>query len=435
PASSAWARRALVVGAVVGLWLLLTPDLVRVVSTLPALSGDVTPALRAALGPETLRSQSPVLALVLTPVTWVTAPLLAGLTPQLSTASRLATLVLPLVLVLIHNEWVVRSQTRFEDATLERTRRDANNQVSAGVRRMTQARRQASPFRLHPTGCPEAAIIWKNLLLAHRTNLWTIIGLGVGGLTTAGIVVSRIGLPSWTIVIVMVGGLVGLAMAPMMAGHQWRNDLRSDLLRVEMIRAWPVVGWRLFAAEVAPPAIVATLYGSFAGGALVVAGVAAAHPTITDVVLLPPNLAATLGVSTVTLLALGLATVLPLVAAVASLSATLQNLVALLWPSWTQLGPRRTGSAAHIGQGLLTGLGLTLVMAVGFLPSAILVGGVLGTQLWLLELPFIAWELPVLGLLAALPVLAVAGGLVRLGGSLWDALDPSTELLGGTRGT
>ena len=50
-------------------------------------------------------------------------------------------------------------------------------------------------------------------------------------------------------------------------------------------------------------------------------------------------------------------------------------------------------------------------MAVGFLPSAILVGGVLGTQLWLLELPFVAWELPVLGLLAALPVLAVAVGL------------------------
>ena len=218
-------------------------------------------------------------------------------------------------------------------------------------------------------------------------------------------------------------------MTPLMAGHQWRNDLRTDLLRIEVIRTWPIDGWRLFASQVLPPAIIATLYAAAAGGTLLIAGIAAGKPTATRMVLVPPDLAASLGVPYVVLLLLGLAALLPLIAAIALLSATLQNLLALLWPSWIQLGRRRSGSAAHIGQGLLTGLGMMVALAVGLLPGAVLVGAWLWLQLRVVEIPLVAWELPALGLLAIIPLVVIVGLLTRFGGVLWDQLDPSAEIL------
>jgi hypothetical protein len=218
-----------------------------------------------------------------------------------------------------------------------------------------------------------------------------------------------------------------------MAGHQWRNDLRTDLLRIDVIRTWPIDGWRLFTSQVVPPAMVAILYATGAGGLPLIAGIAATTPGASGTVLLPPDLAASLGVSQLTLLLLGLATLLPLVAAVAALSATLQNLLALLWPSWIQLGQRRTGSAAHIGQGMLTGLGLLVALAVGLLPGGLLIGTWLFLQLRVAELPFIAWQLPLLGMTAVIPLAVIVWLLTRFGGVLWDQLDPSAELLGAER--
>jgi hypothetical protein len=185
----------------------------------------------------------------------------------------------------------------------------------------------------------------------------------------------------------------------------------------------------LFASQVLPPAIIATLYAAAAGGTLLIAGIAAGKPTATRMVLVPPDLAASLGVPYVVLLLLGLAALLPLIAAIALLSATLQNLLALLWPSWVQLGRRRSGSAAHIGQGLLTGLGMMVALAVGLLPGAVLVGAWLWLQLRVVEIPLVAWELPALGLLAIIPLVVIVGLLTRFGGVLWDQLDPSAEIL------
>ena len=227
----------------------------------------------------------------------------------------------------------------------------------------------------------------------------------------------------------MVGGVLGMGMTPLMAGHQWRNDLRTDLLRIELIRTWPIDGWRLFVSQVLPPAIIATLYAAAAGGIVLIAGIAAGTPTATSIVLVPPELAASLGVPYVVLLLLGLATLLPLLAAIALLSATLQNLLALLWPSWIRLGRRRSGSAAHIGQGLLTSLGMMVALAVGLLPGAVLAGAWLWLQLRVVEIPLSAWELPVLGLLAVIPLVVIVGLLTRFGVALWDQLDPSAEIL------
>ena len=101
-------------------------------------------------------------------------------------------------------------------------------------------------------------------------------------LTAATAAVTWVSLPTWLIGILVVGALMVLVMTPLTAGHQWRNDLRTDLLRAELIRTWPVAGWRLFGAEVAGPAIIASLYATLATGVLLVAGVATRHLGVED---------------------------------------------------------------------------------------------------------------------------------------------------------
>ena len=430
PVATAWRRRGLVVAAVGVLWATLAPGILTIVGALPAPDGDLAPHLRAVLDPERLRTQAPMLSVLLTPARWVTGPVFAGLTSGGAMPGRLATLVWPLLLLVLHNEWVVRSQARFEEASLERSRRQAARHAP-GTRfsKFKRSQRTRTPFRLTGHGRPEVAIVWKNLMMAHRTNLCVAIGIAVVAVGLAAVVVGVTGLPDWLIAVTMVCGLLGLGVTPLMSGHQWRNDLRTDLLRLDVIRTWPISGWRLFAAQVLSPAIIATFYATTAGGVLLIAGIAAGGPTATRTVLVPPELAISLGVPYVVLLLLGLGTLVPLVAALALLSATLQNLLALLWPSWIQLGRRRSGSAAHIGQGLLTGLGMTLALVVGLLPGAVLVGTWLWLQLRVVEVPLVAWELPVLGLLAVIPLVAIVGLLTRFGGVLWDRLDPSAEIL------
>ena len=435
PAATAWRRRAMVLAVVAVFWTMLTPGIEAIAAGLPALGGDMASQLRAALHPERLRAEAPLLVVLLTPARWVTGPVFAGLATDTTLACRFETLVWPLLLVVLHNEWVVRSQTQFEEASLDRSRRQtADREAGARFRKIKQSQRQATPFRLRPVGHPETAIIWKNLMLAHRTNLFLTVGGGVLTVSVVAAVVAVTGLPNWLTAIMMVAGLVGLAMTPLMAGHQWRNDLRTDLLRIEVIRTWPLDGWRLFVSQVLPPTIVATLYGAAAGGVLLISGIAAGRPTATGLAIVRPELAASLGVPYVVLLLLGLAAALPLIAAVASLSATLQNLLALLWPSWIQLGRHRSGSAAHIGQGLLTGLGLLMAMAVGLLPGAVLVGAWLFIQIRVVDIPLNAWELPVMSLVGVIPLAAIIGLLTRFGGVLWDQLDPSAEILSASGG-
>ena len=436
PAATAGRRRVIVLAAVALLWMTLSPDIVSVVAGLPALGGDTAPQLRAALDPDRLRLEAPRLVMLLTPTRWVTGPFFAGLAPDTTLAGRLATLVWPLLLVLLHNEWVVRSQTQFEEASLERSRRQAaSREAGARFHKIRQSRREATPFRLRPIGHPETAIVWKNLMLAYRANLLATVGIGVVAVGGVATVVAVTGLPDWLTAIMMIGGGGGLAMTPLMAGHQWRNDLRTDLLRIEVIRTWPIDGWRLFVSQVLPPAIIATLYAAAAGGVLLISGIAAGKPTATGSVLVRPELAASLGVPYVVLLLLGLAALLPLIAAIASLSATLQNLLALLWPSWIQLGQRRSGSAAHIGHGLLTGFGMMLATALGLLPGAVLVGVWLFIQIRVADIPLSAWELPVISLTGVIPLAVIIGLLTRFGGMLWDQLDPSAEILGAGLGS
>ena len=78
---------------------------------------------------------------------------------------------------------------------------------------------------------------------------------------------------------------------------------------------------------------------------------------------------------------------------------------------------------------------MMVALALGLLPGAVLVGAWLWLQLRVVEIPLIAWELPVLGLLAVIPLVVIVGLLTRFGGVLWDRLDPSAEILSAGAGS
>ncbi len=71
-------------------------------------------------------------------------------------------------------------------------------------------------------------------------------------------------------------------------------------------------------------------------------------------------------------------------------------------------------------------LGLSLMLLS--IPSALLVGVSLLIQ-GALDIPWSAWELPMWGLLAAIPYAGGAYLIVVFGAQLWKAMDPSKEIL------
>jgi ABC-2 type transport system permease protein len=357
---------------------------------------------------------------LLAPFAWLCGPLL-GL-------DRLRGALFACALLAAHYEWVVRSRARFEDATVARARR----QLERGMKRSAFAKlsarsRQREPFHLAPTGSAEMAIYWKNLLLRGRMPLARTTGLLLGlGAAVAALGAALHAPEAFTGMVMFIGLMLMLPIAPL-AGIVLRNDLRVDLLHIDVLRPWPVAGWRLVAAELLAPATTA-LQVMLTGAGLVLGGAAAAWlaggSAVPDFL---RRITAPVGGAWPGLLAV-LTGLLVVGLPIALLSIAIQNLAALFLPGWVGLGLERQRGAALTGQRILVLLGHVLSLALGLVPPLLAAGAALLLQR-LLGLPWSPWELPLLALLAAALVLAEVGVLVRLGGALWDRLDPARELL------
>ena len=423
PPAAAWLRRGLALGIGLAFWGAVALAATRIeppdISVQGAGGRDFDPAAAAGAWAEAARASA--LDEVLAPFLWVARALGAGGSAPAWGPVALA------ALALAHLAWVERAGVRFEEAALARARR----RLDARTRRPRFARagaagRRREPFRLAAGGRPEAAILWKNLLLrgrrpVARTAAFILVGLGI---VTAGL--TALGAPPVPIAIAMSSGLALFGVVPLIAGLMLRHDLRVDLLHLETLRPWPLPGWRLVAAEVAAPAATALVLQVLGAGlvaasmvAVELAGGAARIPLPDRFLGGTPPLA-----MLAALLAGGLLAAWP----VAVISILLQNLLALLLPAWVPLGLERGRGTAAFGQRLLLGIAHLAGLALGVLPAALLAGG--GAVLLLaLGLEPSVWWLPPLGLLAGVGLLAEAALLLRLAGAAWDRLDPSQELL------
>lgn len=369
----------------------------------------------------------------LAPFLWLAAPIAAtGL-------ARLGGGLFFVLLLVLHYEWVVRSSARFEEAALARARR----RVRRGWRRgnwegLSRLARSRSPFRLEAARAPELAITWKNLLLRGRMPLRRGAGLTLLALACLALALAAagvLGIPP--IVDGMVAGIgFGLMLVmPLVAGNFLRNDLHVDFQHLEMLRAWPISGWRLVAAEILAPAVALLWIELMAAGVVAAAALAAAvsGAAARHAVLDPIPQALLGGASSASAFGAALAAALGGLAivalAVGLFSIALQNLAILLFPGWVPLGYAVPRGTSMFGQNLVVGLGRLLGLALGSI-APLLAGGLLYALLNLaLGLRFTPWELPVLAVAVALLYLVEVFLMIRTAGAIWDRLDPSQEIL------
>ena len=340
-------------------------------------------------------------------------------------------LVVNLLLIVIQNEWVVRSATRFEEAALEKARRDSELRDGTGRYRSTSFRRRLDiPFSLQFVSSPETAVIWKNLLASTRIPLRRQVLMGFLAVTAVYLSLLLLPLPEWMYGVSLVIGLVLFFFFPMFGSNSFRNDFRTDLTNLELVRSWPTGSWRLFVAEIGGPAVQIGLYSVLGAGITLVSQLVIDSLGVEGMRILPERLME----DTPRVLVLGwlMLDAAPCVLLTGAMCCAMHNLLALNFPGWVPLGGKRQDAAANLGQNLLITIVIMLSMALGIFPSAVLLGVTLRIQLWWLEIPFSFWEVPLLGLVTSLPILFLLTVMIALGGWSWERLDPSRELLSET---
>jgi ABC-2 type transport system permease protein len=391
----------------------VTEGLVRAAGTPATRRGLSTVALEGALLTGSLGR--PLLT-VLYPLRLLVAPLFAPTAQAFLTALPAA-----LALLVLHYVWVVGTNVRFEDATIEGAdrraaerdrRRRGNLPAPPG-----EKRRRIVPFHLAPVGRPEIAIAWKNLVAWNRVPLRAQL-LGVGALLAllflAAAAFRQPEADQAAAVVIAFLGVLGLLLAVMLPSGL-RNDLRGDLEHAAVLKSWPVAPAALVVGELLAPlwtsflALAAGLGGALAvsAGRALRGAANAAGPLGSPAGLLPAALAAVI--------------LLPPLALLFLLG---QNAATLAFPAWFPPGQKRARGLEQFGIRLVAAVATLALLGIALVPSAVLVaiafflgGKALGR-----------WGLPLSALLASLPLWAEAAGAVALLAKLWERFDPSLDL-------
>lgn len=373
-----------------------------IAGALPALGQGWRHGVRELLAALAGGAERPPLAAVLAPFRLMVRPLFVA-----SGVEWLRAIGPALAILAAHFVWVVRSDAAFEEAAAEASLARARARAERQAGRVTPERiaRSRVPLpRLAPTGWPAAALAWKNVVAALRSarsrTLLVVFAVGIV-------------LAIWLVTLADSAPALSLAwMAAMwagfliLAGPQWvRNDLRGDLLKLDLLRSYPVRGPAVVAAETASSALVLT---AMQLGLLVVCYVAFLGDPSAE-----PGLALRSGM---------LAAALLLLPMVNFLGMLIHNGAALLFPGWVHLGSGRPTGIEALGQNMLVLMGFALLLGVVLLPPAALgIGIALGLESHLGELG--SAMAAALGSLAC--AAAEAAGLVRWLGRVFERLDPA----------
>jgi hypothetical protein len=373
-----------------------TAVLVHVVQAAPALGAAWDLGLKEFLAASGDVAVRPLPAALLLPGRLLVRPMLAPGWAEWGRAMVPATAIL-----VAHYVWVVRSDATFEEsaaaAALARHR--------AGRRPGRYPRFTARPIpRLAPAGWPAGALLWKNLAFVVRTGRARGILLGFAAAALA-VALLSVGEGSTTL-LEIVGWLAAMwAGFLFILGPQWvRNDLRTDLSRLALLRSYPLRGETVVGAETAGSTAVLTAlqlgligiaYLAFWGG---------------DVTEPPPELRTA-----------ALAAAVVFLPAINFLAMLIQNGAALLLPAWVRVGSDRPIGVEALGHNMLVMSGFVAILAGLLLAPAVVAGAV-----------FLGLE-PVSGLWAVVP--AAAGALLVAGlearlllarlGRVFESTDPS----------
>ena len=354
----------------------------------------------------------PAAAVVLLPFHLVVGPLLAPDTGAWGLA-----LAGGLGLLAIHYIWVIRTDAAFEEAAAE-----AGVELQAIAAAFKEGRLGAFQaakekkvrrawFRLKPQGHPAVGLFWKSFTAFTRslglTQLLAILAtfLGFWMILLYVAETAREASLGAMILPAMLGGFT-LLVGPLFL----RNDLRTDLQRLETLRTLPLSGRDVVAAEVAASAASLTLVAGFflvlAFGFFLLAELPVPHWWWPWAVF-----------------ALAFF-VLPFFSALAT---GIQNIIAVLFPAWTSMGPTQSQGIDQTGSMMVSMLITGVFLAIGLL-GPLIFGAVAAFRFF-----------SIMGVWAVVPGLVgvwiiLAGEvllLVVLLGEAFEEMDPSEEgLLG-----
>jgi ABC-2 type transport system permease protein len=267
----------------------------------------------------------------------------------------------PAVLLLVlHYVWVIRADTAFEEAAAEASLRRARQRAGRGGSETPRLvhRRPPRYLRLAPLGWSGGAILWKNLLAVARMRRTrnAVVAFAVAAVV-AGVLSFN---PAGRIAEVAGWFTATWAGLTIVIGPQWiRNDLRNDLLKLDLLRSYPLRGRSVVAAEAAASTLVVT---ALQLGLMLVAYLAFLGNTG-----MQPDL------ETRSAVLLAAVACLP---AVNYLGMLIQNGTALLFPAWVHLGTGRPSGVEALGQNMLMIVAYLAVLAAALAMLAALAAGV-----------------------------------------------------------
>ena len=304
---------------------------------------------------ETLRQ--PAAAVVLLPFQLLMAPVGA------TSIGDWATAMVPAVgLLLIHYLWVMRSEVAFEEAALRASAETVDRLAKLRGEKKLLPKKAGRTLPLKATGWPGTAIIWKNVIAISRGAFSRSFFIVVIALVAAFAAVMGSEDRAPTAVAL---GTTALAMAAILSflGPTWiRNDLRSDMNYLSLLRSYPLPGRTIVVAEIIGSTLTLT--------AIQLILVIAAYLGLSGSV----NWSRYGSVELVFLLAI------PCALIVNGIGMTIQNAAALLFPSWMRFDRVRPGGFETLGQNILSSL-FTVFLSVVALAGPALVGWFLWTRL------------------------------------------------------
>jgi hypothetical protein len=350
------------------------------------------------------------------PLPWLLYPLRLVLRPFL--ARNVATFFMAvwpaLGLLVLHYIWVVRSNVAFEEASLALAQRRADHIASIRQGRLGpwKRKRKRDPFALAPSGPAAVAILWKNLIAAGSAfTLRTAVLVALAAFLPA-LVFSGWARPSGTpgdfLPVLGMLLVMGLAFTLIIGPQVVRYDFRTDLRVVDILKLYPLRGWRVVLGELLAPAIILTVIQWIL---LLLAAVLTSR--------LPGGPA--LPLLTRLSITLAAAMIVPMLNLVSLL---IPNAAVLIFPAFFQSGQDLTQGIEATGQRLIFLLGQLVVFVVALIPAA--AGFALVYFLGQLALNWVAM-LP----LAALAAMAILGAEAALGigllGRIFERFDLSAE--------
>jgi ABC-2 type transport system permease protein len=269
-----------------------------------------------------------------------------------------------LILIALHYYWVVNTEARFEEGSIAMAERRAAQRAAMGRGESPVARSRAKPapgpFPLAPRGIPEMAFFWKNILslrssMFNRRTLVGLVAFAIWGCFVLRPLVERhagregaLGILVLVVCAIIAGYTI--ILGPQLA----RQDLRNDLPNIDLLKTYPLEGWRLALGELlAPTAILTSILWVTIIAASSLVDASGGLEWLTPGVRLTAVACLCLAAPFLCLIQL----IVP-------------NTAMVLMPAWYQASRNRTAGIEMFGQRLVFGIMQVLFAVVAFLPAA-----------------------------------------------------------------